>query len=542
MDIVYIFRHSRHHDEELRYSLRSVAQYATWIRKVWIFGDRPTWLSHDTQRIEHVPHETVAWIEGYQTPITNTFLMWYLVALLPDVSAEFLTFTDDYVLLTEFTPQDAVRRRYLNDLDQASQNRGSGLFAEALWRTYDLLKRLQLPRFNYELHVPLYLKKAQVLAAVRTFHPYLCEDRFFGPLAQSAIMNHIQSREPFTPIRLAEENLYAGFHWKPANYDDIVTQCTGRLFLNFDDDAFGPDMLRYLREQFPTPCDFEAQDLIHVRPVITTTATAAETTAAVAVPISSEPLGIPAAAAKTTSLDPRRCVVLVAYRHLIAPACEQGLRELERRGYLVRRCRIDAASDRVRSQLATDAVADGFEETLWIDGDIVFQPDDVETLRRHQLPLCCGIYPIPGQRSLAVQILPDTAEIVFGKSGGLIELQYTGAAFLLVRREVYARMNECLNLPNCGWSNRGGSTSRPLTPYFLPLVLAEGAGHCYLNDEFAFCHRARACNVPIVADTTLRLYRIAETESSWEEAGTAKRRFETFRYLLSRPAVPDSES
>ena len=35
----------------------------------------------------------------------------------------------------------------------------------------------------------------------------------------------------------------------------------------------------------------------------------------------------------------------------------------------------------------------GFGETFWIDADVLFRPDDVEKIRSHNLPLCCGIYP-----------------------------------------------------------------------------------------------------------------------------------------------------
>jgi hypothetical protein len=35
---------------------------------------------------------------------------------------------------------------------------------------------------------------------------------------------------------------------------------------------------------------------------------------------------------------------------------------------------------------------DGFEETMWIDADVVFDPDDVET-RAHGLPMVAGLYP-----------------------------------------------------------------------------------------------------------------------------------------------------
>ena len=85
-------------------------------------------------------------------------------------------------------------------------------------------------------------------------------------------------------------------------------------------------------------------------------------------------------------LDPKRCVVLVPFTSSIVNECEEALRELERRGYPVRRVGGYAAIDQGRNQMATDALVEGFEETLWIDSDIAFRPDDVEVLRRHAAP------------------------------------------------------------------------------------------------------------------------------------------------------------
>lgn len=39
-----------------------------------------------------------------------------------------------------------------------------------------------------------------------------------------------------------------------------------------------------------------------------------------------------------------------------------------------------AAIDQCRNQMATDAFAQGFAETMWIDSDIAFSPDDVDRL------------------------------------------------------------------------------------------------------------------------------------------------------------------
>jgi hypothetical protein len=52
MDVVIVFKHSRHDDTEIRYSLRSIDRYAPWVSKVWILGDRPAFLSDSTALVE----------------------------------------------------------------------------------------------------------------------------------------------------------------------------------------------------------------------------------------------------------------------------------------------------------------------------------------------------------------------------------------------------------------------------------------------------------------------------------------------------------
>ena len=86
-----------------------------------------------------------------------------------------------------------------------------------------------------------------------------------------------------------------------------------------------------------------------------------------------------------------RCVVLVPVGAHIEADCEKSLQALEARGYQVRRVGGYAAIDQARSQMATDALADGFDELMWIDADIVFEPADVERLRRSGEPFVCGI-------------------------------------------------------------------------------------------------------------------------------------------------------
>ncbi len=177
--------------------------------------------------------------------------------------------------------------------------------------------------------------------------------------------------------------------------------------------------------------------------------------------------------------------------------------------------------------MATDALSQGYEETMWIDSDVAFDPNDVDRLRKHDVPIVCGIYPKKGKRELAVHVLPGTKEITFGQGGGLAEVLYAATGFLLVRRSVYREMQRQLQLPLCNL--RFGN---PTIPFFQPLTHPDGGGHWYLAEDFAFCERARQCGFKILADTTIRLWHIGNYRYSWEEAGIEPQRFGTFHYHL----------
>ena len=223
-----------------------------------------------------------------------------------------------------------------------------------------------------------------------------------------------------------------------------------------------------------------------------------------------------------------KCVVLVPVGSHIEPECERSLAKLESRGYAIRRVSGYAAIDQGRSQMATDALAEGFEELMWIDSDIDFEPDAVDQLRAHALPIVCGIYPKKGVRALSCHLAPNTPKVVFGAGGGLLEITYAATGFLLTRRSVYETMREQLELPVC---NEG--FGRPIVPYFLPLIASRGGHPWYLGEDFAFCERARKSGHVIMADTTIRLRHIGRYGYGWEDAGAVGVRYGTYTFHVT---------
>lgn len=209
------------------------------------------------------------------------------------------------------------------------------------------------------------------------------------------------------------------------------------------------------------------------------------------------------------------CLVLVPYLTHVEPECERGLRELELQGYEVRRYPATAAIDRTRCEAATGALAEGFEELMWIDSDIAFEAEDVARLRSAGHAVIGGVYAKKGQPGFAFHPAPGTRELVLGERGGPLAVKYVGAGFLLTHRRVYDDIERVFALPRCN------SFAVPLVPYFLPMVIPEPrtGGHWYLGEDYAFCERAARAGHVTHVDTSIRLGHIGRYAYSWEDAG-----------------------
>lgn len=237
--------------------------------------------------------------------------------------------------------------------------------------------------------------------------------------------------------------------------------------------------------------------------------------------------------------NPQNCVILVPVGGSIVPECDQALRVLESRGYTVRKVRGYSQVDVCRCQMATDALADGFEELFWIDSDVVFDPNDVDRLRSHQLPFVCAIYPKKGPREFACNYLPGTSELVFGQAGGLSELLYAGFGFNYTHRRVYDTIQEQLKLPVCN-----EQFDSPLIPFFMPMAVTTELGSWYLGEDYAFCERARQCGFRVQVDTQIRLWHVGTYKYSWEDAGGQMERFGNYSFNTgmnwnrTKPAIP----
>lgn len=227
---------------------------------------------------------------------------------------------------------------------------------------------------------------------------------------------------------------------------------------------------------------------------------------------------------ESASRAPRRVAICV-YRGFIEPACEAGLRELERNDWVVWREPGSAALDRERSRLATAALDAGFDALLWIDADQTFTLANAEALDRSGEPFVATLIARRTTPDFACVFLEETRTVCVGEGGGLLKARYVGCGFTLVRRSALEAVAKHYGLP------RVLDPAGAIVPFYLPMVTQlPGQGLAYLSEDYAFCERLRQAGIDVLVDTRQRIGHLGQRCYQWEDVLTKAAAKSTFTF------------
>lgn len=96
---------------EIRYCVRSILNYAPWVRKIWLVTDHqfPSSLRHDPSgKLEVVDHRTL--LNARHLPTFNSMAITSRLHKIPGLAEQYVLFNDDVMLCAPTTPADFFRQ------------------------------------------------------------------------------------------------------------------------------------------------------------------------------------------------------------------------------------------------------------------------------------------------------------------------------------------------------------------------------------------------------------------------------------------------
>lgn len=235
LDVVYVVRPGDD-NEELRYSLRSVAAHAPH-RHVWIVGTVPTWV-RGVKALPLVPQPE---------KFGNQRQSLHAIAARPEISDPFVLFNDDMFVMEPITEWhtwhlDTIEEHFGGPIGNVLPDHP---WMFAVWNTYKWMGTQGHPNpLYYENHTPLLYDKTR-LAEVLSTYPH---DRPFVVNGTYPITGAGGEGEWGANAKLAYEGARSL----------IASLNLGMPYLSTEDESFRLEVLgEHIRNTFPKPGPYE---------------------------------------------------------------------------------------------------------------------------------------------------------------------------------------------------------------------------------------------------------------------------------------------
>lgn len=267
-------------NDELKYSLRSVAQYASWIHKIYIVTDNqvPSWLDTSNPKVRIVDHKEI--MPEICLPCFNSAVIEHFLYNIPGLSEHFLYANDDMFVNRPVKPDDffaqdglpIVRfnrrplRKFTLWFKEKVQGRALSNYVQTIRRSAEMVEKKYGIYYGGKTHhnIDAYLKSDYQHAA-----------QVFDSEIKATFANHVRSasdvqRNIYSYVALAEKRAHLHyvtqrtsfrFHIHRENHYKKLEKYNPMLFC-MNDSEFATDedrkrMAEFLSLRFPDKSQFE---------------------------------------------------------------------------------------------------------------------------------------------------------------------------------------------------------------------------------------------------------------------------------------------
>lgn len=245
MDLLYILgTGSKWNDNELRFSLRSVAQNLSGYRYIWIVGVDPGFV----QGIKVILHPDEIGPHNADGNITRKIIR---ACREKDMADNILLMNDDYIInrplhVNEIYP---MHKGNLAELPDSYYFRNA--WRRRLMRTRDVLVSKGLIPYHLDYHAPLPVRKADFARIVSQFD----YEQDIGYTTRSIYGN--VAFDKIIPLTTEKVVVFNKFSLPSINQLTMVCN-----FVSYNDDGLHPPLKYWLASRFPNPCKYEVGDFV----------------------------------------------------------------------------------------------------------------------------------------------------------------------------------------------------------------------------------------------------------------------------------------
>lgn len=243
MDLVYIVKEDEN-NEELRYSLRSVAKYLPQ-NKIWIVGYKPSWV----QNVEYIHTEQN---QGkWQNSVNNIIA----ACKNENISDDFVLMNDDFFATRPIQNLEESCNVALGTLEQAIEKyikHRSGWF-DAFRRANELLEELNIekPYYNYESHSPIIINKKKFLEFIDLpqVQNFIKSNKVLHKRSVYKNINKITPKILTDDVKIEKDTDTNA----KTKISDWISVYDGQIYnINY------PRLNKLLKDMFPMQCKYEA--------------------------------------------------------------------------------------------------------------------------------------------------------------------------------------------------------------------------------------------------------------------------------------------
>lgn len=249
IDIVYPYVHEVETGgfaqwEELKYSFRSLEKNLKEEFQIWLIGDKPPWVSDKVNFISSPRGKTT------NPPID---IVKKLLKIIKNkrIGKNFVWMNDDIYFINPVKLTDITSLRAIGSLDNIYRATNT-VFRVNLWKTFDLLKKLHLPVWNYSTHLPFYYNKDKMLKIIKRFS--MLKNSF---LVATLYHNFCYpDKIPFI-LNVREDDIKIGIYKQDPDFDQLKVYMKYKKFFNHSQTGYSEGIKQILIEKFPHKSSFE---------------------------------------------------------------------------------------------------------------------------------------------------------------------------------------------------------------------------------------------------------------------------------------------